>query len=34
MDKKKLENFIYLHNKKNNINTFIISDCRFINEAD
>ena len=31
---KKLENFIYLHNKKNNINTFIISDCRFINEAD
>ena len=30
---KKLENFIYLHNQRNNINTFIISDCRFINEA-
>ena len=31
---KKLENWILLHNKRNNIKTFIISDCRFKNEAE
>ena len=29
-----LENWIYLHHKRNNIKTFIISDCRFRNEAE